>query len=81
MPLSRIFNIENMSFNAIREKKILEQISESTVHSGSSFCFAFPCAITITSQHAHINFVFKFLQIFKTLSSANDTYKIFEVLS
>ena len=31
MPLSRIFNIENMSFNALRENKILEKISEFTV--------------------------------------------------
>ena len=32
MHLSRIFNVENMSFNAIRENKILAKISEFTVY-------------------------------------------------
>ena len=31
MPLSLIFNITNVSFNAIRENKILRNISEFTV--------------------------------------------------
>ena len=31
MPKSRIFTIANMSFNAIRENKILAKISEFTV--------------------------------------------------
>ena len=31
MPKSRIFNVANMSFNAIREIKILTKISEFTV--------------------------------------------------
>ena len=31
MPLSRIFNVENMSFNAIRENKFNAKISEFTV--------------------------------------------------
>ena len=31
MPLSRIFNVENMSFNAVRENKILTKITEFTV--------------------------------------------------
>ena len=31
MPLWRIFYVENMSFNAIRENKILAKISEFTV--------------------------------------------------
>ena len=31
MPLSRIFNVANVSFNAIRENKILAKISELTV--------------------------------------------------
>ena len=30
MPKSRIFNVANMSFNAIRENKILAKISEFT---------------------------------------------------
>ena len=32
MPYSRIFNATNMSFNAIRENKILAKISGFTVH-------------------------------------------------
>ena len=32
MPWSRILNVANMSFNAIRENKILTKISEFTVH-------------------------------------------------
>ena len=31
MPLSQIFNVANMPFNAIRENKILTNISEFTV--------------------------------------------------
>ena len=31
MPFSRIFNVANMSFNAIRKNKILAKISEFTV--------------------------------------------------
>ena len=31
MPNSQIFNIANMSFNAIRENKILTKISELTI--------------------------------------------------
>ena len=34
MPLSRIFNVANMSFNTTRENKILAKISELTVLNG-----------------------------------------------
>ena len=36
MPMSRISNLPNMSFNAIHEKKILAKISEFTVYNFST---------------------------------------------
>ena len=39
MSKSRIFNIANMSFNTIRENKILAKISEFTVHPRKSLTF------------------------------------------
>ena len=38
MPLSRIFNVANMSFNAIRGNKILAKISEFTVYTKHKPC-------------------------------------------
>ena len=32
MPLARIFNVKHMSFNVIRENKILAKVSEFTVY-------------------------------------------------
>ena len=46
MPLSRIFKVANVSFNAIRENKILARSSEFIV--GSPFCVAdliFDCVV------------------------------------
>ena len=48
MPKSRNLNVTNITFNAIRENKILAKISDSTVYSMQTYA----CVSVIFLQHA-----------------------------
>ena len=53
MPKLQVFNIANMSFNAIRENKILAKISRFTV----PFNKEKPFSLIEQSYHTHLNLI------------------------
>ena len=63
MPKSQIFNIANMSFNAIRENKMLAKISEFTV----PFIKKKPFSLIEQSYHTHLNLIRLFERQKKTM--------------